>query len=171
MKIAIAGSHGVGKTTFARQLARRLGYRYIPDIVRKEAPKKGLVINEKTPPEVQFYFVATQWLLEAKTPESWIADKSLLDYLVYGEIVVKEKVFRRAIRELVKRNADYDLVFYLPIEFAMKQDGLRSNDEEFRRAVDMRYKRTLKELGIKYIIVSGSPKERVKQAVRYLNRK
>jgi len=40
MKIAIAGAHGVGKTTFAKALAKRLGFNYIHDIIREEATKK-----------------------------------------------------------------------------------------------------------------------------------
>jgi cytidylate kinase len=54
MKIAIAGSHGVGKTTFAKALAKKLNFSYIHDIVREEAIPKGFVINENTPAEVQF---------------------------------------------------------------------------------------------------------------------
>ena len=48
MKITIAGSHGVGKTTFAKTLAKKLKINYIHDIVREEAVKKGFTINEKT---------------------------------------------------------------------------------------------------------------------------
>ena len=50
MKIAIAGAHGVGKTSFAKALAKKLKINYIYDIVREEAVKKGFVINEDTPP-------------------------------------------------------------------------------------------------------------------------
>lgn len=168
MKIAIAGAHGVGKTTFAKALAKRLKLNYIFDVVREEAVKKGFVINESTPPEVQLWLVCRQWELEKTTPESWIADKSLFDYLVYGEIVLKDDNFKKIIRKIVKRNARYDPVFYLPIEFPMELDGVRSEDENFQKEVDRRYRKTLKELGIKYIILSGSPEERINQALEHL---
>ena len=171
MKIAIAGAHGVGKTTFAKGLAKELNLNYIYDVVREEAVKKGFVINENTPPEVQLWLVCRQWELETITHESWVADKSLFDYLVYGEIILKDNDFRKIIREMVKRNARYDSVFYLPIEFPMELDGVRSEDENFRKEVDRRYKKTLEELGVKYIILSGSPQERIKQALEHLNLK
>jgi adenylate kinase family enzyme len=161
MKIAIAGSHGVGKTTLAKTLAEKLGFAYIPDIVRQEAVKKGFVINENTPPEVHFWLTCWQWELEQTTAEDWIADKSLFDYLVYGEIVLKEGVFKRAIGEIVKRNVEYDLGFYLPIEFPMQLDGMRSKDLNFQKLVDCRYKRRLAEFKVKYIVLSGLVEKRV----------
>jgi len=80
MRIAIAGSHGVGKTTFAKALAERLKFNYIPDIVREEAVKKGFLINQNTPPEVQLWLVNRQRELENTTSESWVADKSLKEF-------------------------------------------------------------------------------------------
>lgn len=168
MKIITAGSHGVGKTTIAKALASKLGFNYIHDIVREEALPKGFVINENTPPEVQLWLVCRQWELEKTTPESWIADKSLFDYLVYGEIVLKDEDIKKVIREMVKRNAHYDFVFYLPIEFAMEFDGARSENLEFQKEVDRRYRKALDNFGIKYISLSGSVEERVSQALKYL---
>jgi nicotinamide riboside kinase len=165
MKIAIAGSHGTGKTTFAKSLAEKLNLKYIPDVVREEAAPKGFEINENTPSEVQLWLVMRQWELEKTTPESWIADKSLLDYLIYGEIVLKEENFKNTIRDVVKRNAKYDFVFYFPIEFLMEIDGLRSEDEEFRKKVDALYRTYLESMGIKYIVLSGSVEERIKKAL------
>lgn len=168
MKIAVAGSHGVGKTTFAKTLAEKLGFAYIPDVVREEAVKKGFVINEKTPPEVHFWLICRQWELEKITPEDWIADKSLFDYLVYGEIVLEDELFKKVIRKIIERNAKYDFVFYLPIEFPMKSDGVRSEDLGFQKLVDRRYKKCLAEFEVKYITLSGSVKERVAKALKYL---
>ncbi len=168
MKIAIAGAHGVGKTTFAKGLAKELNLNYIHDIVREEAMRKGFVINENTPSEVQLWLVARQWELEKTTPEDWIADKSLLDYWVYGEIVLKDGNLKNIIKEIAQGNAQYDFVFYLPIEFRMELDGVRSDNLKFQKEVDRRYKKTLKEFGIEYIALSGSSEERIKQAIEHL---
>lgn len=169
MKIAVVGSHGVGKTTLAKALAKKLKINYIHDIVREEAIKKGFTINEKTPPEVHFWLTFRQWELEQTTPQDWIADKSLFDYLVYGEIVLKEKIFRQTIRKIVKSSAKYDSVFYLPIEFGMEIDGLRSENLDFQKLVDKKYRKILSELKIEYITLSGSVKERLSQALKFLN--
>jgi adenylate kinase family enzyme len=63
MKIAIAGAHGVGKTSLAKTLVNKLNLNYI---------KKGFVVNENTPPEVHLWLTLRQWGLEKTTPESWI---------------------------------------------------------------------------------------------------
>lgn len=82
MRIAVAATHSTGKTTFCKAIAEKKGYNYIYDIVREEAVEKGFEINENTPPEVQNWLVTRQWELERNTPEPWIADKRLFDYLV-----------------------------------------------------------------------------------------
>lgn len=170
MKIAIAGSHSTGKSSFAKALAKRLGSNYIHDIVREEAIPKGFTINENTPVEVQLWLVMRQWELEIVTPEGWVADKCLLDYLVYGDIVLKDENAKAVIVDIVKRNAKYDFVFYLPIEFPMEHDGVRSDDSEFQKKVDVLYKKYLEDFGIKFLVLTGSVKERVKQALSHLER-
>ncbi|PIU42974.1 MAG: hypothetical protein CO034_00565 [Parcubacteria group bacterium CG_4_9_14_0_2_um_filter_35_11] len=170
MKIAIVGSHSVGKTTLAKHLAQRLNCNYIPDIVREEAVKKGFTINENTPPEVQLWLVARQWELETVTPESWVADKSLFDYVVYGDLVLKDEDVKKVIRKIVQRVVRYDFVFYLPIEFPMEEDGIRSIDPEFQKEIDRRFRKCLDEFNIKYIVLSGSIEERVKQALDHISK-
>lgn len=166
MKIAIAGSHGTGKSSFAKGLAQKLNGRYIPDIVREEAVPKGFIINENTPPEVQIWLVARQWDLEKTTAqEHWVADKCLFDYLVYGAIVLENQNSEKAakvkevIQEIVKDNAQYDFIFYLPIEFPMELDGVRSSNDKFQAEVDRRYKALLDGWGIKYITLPSFAKE------------
>jgi nicotinamide riboside kinase len=164
------GSHGTGKTTLAKALAKRLNFRYIHDVVREEAVRKGFTINENTPPEVQLWLLLRQWELETTTPESWVADKSLFDYLVYGDLILKNEIVKKLIRWFVQRNAHYDIVFYLPIEFLMEEDGIRSVDPKFREEIDRLFRKCLDEFGIKYIELSGSVEERLNQALKYIQK-
>lgn len=167
MRIAIAATHGVGKSTFARALAKELGATYIHDVAREEAPVKGFEINEKTPPEVQIWMASRQWELETATPEPWVADKCLMDYLIYGEIVLKDQKVKEMIRWLVERNIKYDFVFYIPIEFEMEEDGLRSKD--LQPVVDEAYRKYLDGKGIKYFTLTGSVQNRISQALKHIN--
>lgn len=168
MKIAVCAAHSNGKTTFCKDLAKATGYNYIYDIVREEAVKKGFTINENTPPEVQAMLTTRQLELEMTTPEPWVADKCIIDYWVYGDIVLKDEEVKKFIRYIVKRNAKYDIAFYIPPEIPLEEDGIRSANPEFRELVDKHYREVLDELGIKYITISGSKEARVKQALEHL---
>ncbi len=168
MRIAIAATHGAGKTEFAKALAKAINGNYIHDIVREEAIPKGFKFNEDTPPETQLWLTMRQWELEKLTPEPWIADKCLFDYLVYGEIILREEEFKKIIRRVVESNAHYDFVFYFPAEFPMEEDGFRS--KELQPIVDKYYKEYLEKRGIKYITLTGSVEERVNQALSYIKK-
>jgi len=169
IKIAVMGSHGTGKTTLAKALAEKLGFTYIYDLTREEAVKKGFTINEQTPPEVQLWLLIRQWELEATTRGGWVADKSSFDYLVYGDLILKDEIVKKIIRWFVQRNARYDFVFYLPIEFPMEEDGLRSVDPKFREEIDHLLRTCLDEFSVPYIILSGSVEERVEKALKNLS--
>jgi nicotinamide riboside kinase len=166
LRIAIAGSHSTGKSTLARRLARRLGIKYLPDIVRQEAVKKGFTINENTPPQVQMWLVMRQWELE-NTSNRWVADKCLFDYQVYGEVVLKDRDFLNVIKKIVAK-AKYDHVFWVPIEIPLEDDGVRSANEKFREIIQKRYAAFLKKRGVKAITVRGSKEERVRQALAHI---
>lgn len=159
MKIAVAGSHGVGKSSFAKGLAQRLGGAYIYDTVREEVvPKKIFPINENTPPQGQIWLVARQWELERTTPQPWVADKNLFDYWVYAKDDFADYI-KKTIWMFVREDAHYDFVFYLPIEFPMELDGVRSENDAFQKEMDRRYKKLLADLGVKYIILPSFIKE------------
>lgn len=153
MKIALCGSHSTGKTSLAKGLLRALNGVCLPDMIREEVvPQNLFPINEKTPPEGQVWLVAEQWKRERTTPGTLILDKNLLDYLVYVNDSFPSHV-KETILMFVRNNAHYDFIFYLPIEFPMESDGIRSDDEVFRQEIDRRYKKLLDDLGVKYIIL------------------
>jgi len=81
---------------------------------------------------------------------------------------LKDEAIKKVIKGVVERNNNYNLVFYLPIEFPMEIDKIRSHDLGFQKEVDIRYKRYLEELGAKYIPLSDSVEERIEQAIKYL---
>jgi nicotinamide riboside kinase len=170
MRIAITGSHCVGKTTLTKVLVKKLKYNYIPDIVREEAVKKKFPINENSNSEVQIWFFARQWELETITPENWVSDKSLFDYLAYAELVLRDENLKKVIREFVQRNARYDFIFYLPIEFPIKEDGIRSINSKYREEIDSCLKQCLVKSNMKYVTVSGSIQERVKQVLKHIKK-
>ena len=164
MRIAIIGSHGVGKTTLSVKLSNHFGFARIPDIVR-EAHEKKFVINEETPPESQFWILSKQIELERNTPESWIADKTLFDNIIYGNVILKDQKVKDVISDIVIKEARYDAMLYLPIEFAIADDGLRSLNSEFQVQIDRSYIEFLNQNNFSYCTVRGSVEERFRQAL------
>jgi hypothetical protein len=61
-----------------------------------------------------------------------------------------------------KDNPDI-LVVYVPIEFELAEDGLRSADPGEQAAIDFMIKNILDTAGIEYITVTGTVEERVAQ--------
>ena len=167
MKIAIVGSHGVGKSTLSKNLAKILNLPIIPDIV-VEAYHKGFTINENTPLETQFWLFAKQLELERNFADHWIADKCLIDYSVYGDVLLSDQRAKELLSEMIQRNSQYDFVFYLPIEFPIEDDGIRSTDPQFQASVDSRFLEVLNAWGIKYYTVNGTVKQRLKRILEII---
>ena len=167
MRIAIIGSHGVGKTTLSVKLSNHFGFARIPDIVR-EAHEKKFVVNEETPPESQFWILSKQIELERNTPESWIADKTLFDNIIYGNVILKDQKVKDVISDIVIKEARYDVMLYLPIEFAIADDGLRSLNSEFQAQIDRSYIEFLNQNNFSYYTVRGTVEERFQQALQII---
>ena len=167
MRIAIIGSHGVGKTTLSIKLSNHFGFARIPDIVR-EAHEKKFVVNEETPPESQFWILSKQIELERNTPESWIADKTLFDNIIYGNVILKDQKVKDVISDIVIKEARYDVMLYLPIEFAIADDGLRSLNSEFQAQIDRSYIEFLSQNNFSYYTVRGTIEERFLQALQII---
>lgn len=177
MRIAITGTHGVGKTTFITDLV---------DSLRK-AGKEVTLINEvartliakgfKITPLSEYgivHYMKEYLELERKAKgEFIISDRSLLD--LYSYITVDKspkirKVYLDLIREVWQMEKDrYDIYFYIPIEFPMEQDGARSANEKYRQAVDRQIVRFLQQNGLKYVSIKGNRAKRVQVSLKSLN--
>jgi nicotinamide riboside kinase len=56
----------------------------------------------------------------------------------------------------------YDLVLYLPSgEFGIEDDGVRTTDVKFQRAIDERVRYILEKHKIPFVRIVGSPEERM----------
>lgn len=166
MKIAIVWSHWVGKTTLSKKISQKLNLDIIEDIV-PIAHNMWFTINEETPIETQLRLAAKQLELERQY-KGFITDKCLIDYYIYGKVLIDDQDLIRVLDKISSRNAKYDYMFYLPIEFDIVDDGLRPLDPEFQKNIDIEYKQFLDKENIDYHTITGSVEEREEQLMQII---
>lgn len=150
LKIAFIGTHGVGKTTLCYGLAARLKARDIVlEIVHEVARRCPLPINERTSVAAQSWIlhsqIADELAATARHPVV-ICDRSVLDNYVYLLLSGGRQAEIDAM--IGWWLGTYDRLIYVPIVGEPRDDGMRSTDLAFQRAVDARLQRELDERGL-----------------------
>jgi nicotinamide riboside kinase len=163
MKIAIIGAQGVGKTTLAEQINKHYpDLKILPEAARL-AKEAGYILDHNAKTETEFWLIEKQIELE-NTGSKWVADRCGIDLLAYIHHLFSEEVslIEFATKTLAPRFPNYDLVLYLPSgQFPIEDDGLRTTDIKFQRAIDKKIRDILKKHKIPFIKIIGSPEERL----------
>ncbi len=137
-KIALIGTHGVGKTTLCFDLAARLKRLDVNvEVVREVARKCPLPINRDTTVDAQEWILHTQmaWEIEAAAAhEVVVCDRAVLDnycYLVHaaGPQPAWEALLGRWL-------PTYDLLVKVPLWRRPTYDGVRAVDPAFQERID-----------------------------------
>lgn len=166
-KIAVIGSHGVGKSTMCDFLrdnyfAPRNIRSEVMKEVASEMPKYGLFVNENTSFEAQAKIQELQRLYELRLEEKLaknlidyaILDRSVVDNYAYAERRFPEKS-REILFEPVKEwlsSHPYFRTIYIPVwnpDEELTADGFRSTSKEFQLDMEARIRRLIAELGMK----------------------
>ncbi|RLE29026.1 MAG: hypothetical protein DRJ61_15350 [Acidobacteria bacterium] len=138
MKIALIGTHGIGKTTLCFDLAARLKRRNNDvELVREVARRCPMPINETTTRAAQAWILHTQIAEEIAATalhEVVIADRSVLDnycYMVHasGTSILWETLIREWLRT-------YDLLVHVPLWSQPSFDGVRAVDPRFQQEIE-----------------------------------
>lgn len=175
LKIAICGAGGTGKKSLANALGDKLGIPTIQGVVRK-CHILGHKINKSATiqDEIAIFFAYLWTVLEY---EEFVSAGSLIDVLAYMHYVVERtgdkhvKLLQRAINNCshLLANSSYSVFLYLPIEKKPSPDGIRSVDMKFQQAIDANIKYYLNAFDIDYLPISGSKKDKLLTAYRYLD--
>jgi nicotinamide riboside kinase len=148
-KVALIGSHGVGKTTLAFGLAARLKEHDVSlEMVHEVARRCPLPINEETG------VASESWILHTQIAEELVAqarypvvvcDRSALDNYVYLLLAAGPQAGLEALVDFWM--STYDLLVHVPIVALPQSDGVRAEDPAFQRAVDVRLESELEARG------------------------
>jgi nicotinamide riboside kinase len=178
MRIGIAGSHGTGKSVLAKKLADTLELPLIEEVARNIAKKMQLeqldplFENKQLALEFQSNVLANQIAEEIKHINGFVSDRTVIDNYAYWSIYgLCNYINLSRIYEKVIAHAEtgYDVIFFLPIEFPVENDGFRFQCEQCRNLVEGLIMHTLIQLqSVPVVILRGDLDSRLKQAVTFV---
>ena len=169
---AITGAHGTGKSTLLKELRSVPGYSFSDSVTRKS----GADINQSGNDDGQLKILAAIIDAEIKNDifkKDFILDRSFIDFYAYTRYLynhnqVSLETLTLIESEFDKRISQYTMIFYLPIEFDIEQDGTRSDDIQFQKEIDDIIKLILIGKEVPFVPVTGSIDERVSEIKTYI---
>lgn len=173
MKVILTGAQGTGKTTLMNKLAKN-GTKTL-SIARDTAKELGWPVTEDKREKYQNDLFNK--LLDAlSTEQDYISDRGLTCVAAYtfdgalAGYISKESADNQylALQKFHNDNPDV-LVVYIPIEFDIEDDGLRSTNKIEQTKLDYFIKNLLDTAGINYITVTGTVEERLETIRKALN--
>ena len=133
MYIVLSGIHGIGKTTIARELARRLCGVCLTETIDDAIPPPVLGKSSE-PLRTQLWFVRQMILKEAQMtdPEmTYVADRGWSDITAYANVILDEhgrNLFRSIFDHLPKRHPDVQLIVHAPMNVVVDRIRGRGRD-------------------------------------------
>lgn len=170
MRIAVIGSHLVGKTTLAEALAEKLeGYEYLPEPYHQmsEFGYSFADIPDGDDYVAQFEFSIKQII---SAGEDVIFDRCPLDILTYYSVVNNGEKIRHLYDKLIAFLPQMDIFVYVPIENPDRMNCQEDELPELRREVDELLREWLDELDIEVVEVGGNLRQRIDQIIAFMEK-
>jgi predicted ATPase len=173
MRIAVAGTHAVGKSTLAADLARALPHYRVVEEAYYQLDAEGHLFAD--PPSLDDFEVQLERSLRCVREEQGdvIFDRSPADYVAY---MLAHRASERAapaewLPQVREAFATLDLIVFVPIE-RPERIAVPREETRLRRRVDGLLREALVAdgwgLGGEVLTVSGAPGERVTQVIERL---
>jgi len=142
-KIALIGTHSVGKTTTLYGLAHELKkLRYNVDVLKETARECPLPINQKASVDAQKWILGKQLCIEStinKTVDFALCDRTLFDIFIYSQSC-NNNLANAMWNFVYYHMKTYDAVFFLPIRREyFKADGQRDKDESWQIQINQKF--------------------------------
>jgi nicotinamide riboside kinase len=165
-KIAIIGSHGVGKTTLIQRLKTLYPeLNFIDEVARDLQIQYGKSTRDMNDEEKsKFQLEAMQLQIDKeKGLDSYISDHCAISYLPYSTELPVYNELKSKIREQYLPVLNQLQIIYIPIEFGLENDGLRFATDEYQQYIDETLVNLLHRYNLKYTTITGSIEERMEQ--------
>lgn len=174
MRIAITGSHCLGKSTLVNDWVAAH-----PEYQREEEPYRALALygpfdiafreaSTRLHNGIQLYYSISRIHRYASSRDAVIFDRSPVDYLAYSQYTANQEstdideAFVTSLVPAVKESLDHiDLLAFVPqVEswpVAMAADGIRPPDLEYRHDVDVIFKQIYRQGRFGVLPKAGGP--------------
>ena len=168
-RIALVGASSTGKTTVYELLKNKLPkYEFVNESTRTVG-SYGFLINEKGTDATQL--AISCFHLEALLqPYNQVLDRCFMDVVVYTRFMdnVSEETWKYIDATWNRIKHEYTHYIYFPIEFDSVDDGVRSVNEKWRKAIDTEFETVLEGVRQPYLTITGSPMQRVEQILKFI---
>jgi deoxyadenosine/deoxycytidine kinase len=165
MKIGLAGTMSVGKTTLVKELAELPQFKdyFIATERSKYLRDLGIPLNTDSTLNGQFVFLAER--ASELLRENVLTDRTIWDVCAFtlGAKSISDFDKRTFVEASMMLRNQYDLVIYVdPRGVSVENNGVRETDPQYRRKIDEVIKLTLAEYPPnKLIKVEGTNSERI----------
>lgn len=141
-KVALVGTHGIGKTTIAYELGGAIKRRGTTvELLTEIARECPFALNDRASREAHLWIIARQVQMEIEKSlraDVLICDRSVLDNFAYYVRLygTNEQQSEALISYCRMWMNTYDLLVRLPVKEPLTDDGFRSTDVRFQHEID-----------------------------------
>ncbi len=170
LKVVLFGPESTGKTTLAKQLAKHYQTGWVPEYMREYLQKKWDKNKEVCIYDDLLPIAEGQMLLEnelsKKANKVLFCDTNLFEIKVYSEAYYMGNV-PKTIHKISLENV-YDLYLLTYIDTPWIADDLRDKPHQ-REDMFLRFKESLDEHDLPYIILKGDKISRLQEAIKVID--
>lgn len=173
MRIGLAGTVSVGKTTLVKALAELPEFQnyHITTERSKYLRDLGIPLNTDSSVRGQFVFMAER--AQELMHDNLLTDRTIWDVCAFTMSAksIKWKGKQLLIEAATTLMTYYDIVFYVsPEGVEIEDNGVRATDTRYRDKIDFAIRELLNEYKPnKLVEISGTTEERIKEIMKHIN--
>jgi nicotinamide riboside kinase len=173
MRIGLAGTMSVGKTTLVKALAELPEFKdyYITTERSKYLRDLGIPLNTDSSVRGQFVFMAER--AQELMRDDLLTDRTIWDVCAF---TLSAKSIKYSGKQLLIEAATtlmsyYDIVFYVsPEGVSIEDNGVRTTDEKYRDKIDFAIRELLNEYKPnKLVEIKGNTEERITEIMKHIS--